>query len=80
MRRLAPALWQATAEGRALPGYVPFLLALARWEGLIQVEEDELVAHEPALEAWRGLIRRCSSWRMTRWKGEEVLVLHLQIG
>jgi hypothetical protein len=51
---LAPALWQATAEGRALPGYVPFLLALARWEGLIQVEEDELVAHEPALEAWRG--------------------------
>lgn len=54
LRRLAPALWQATAEGRTLPGYVPFLLALARWEGLIQVEEDELLAHEPALEAWRG--------------------------
>lgn len=54
LRRLAPSLWQATSEGRAPVGYVPFLLALARWEGLIRAEEDELEAHEPALEAWRG--------------------------
>ena len=54
LRRLAPALWQATAEGRARPGYVPFLLALARGEGLLRTEEEEFVAHEPALEGWRG--------------------------
>lgn len=54
LRRLAPALWRVADDGRARPGYVPFLLALARWEGLIQVEDEELAAREPALERWRG--------------------------
>ena len=54
LRRLVPALWLATDEGRARPGYVPFLLALARWEGLIQLDDEELAAQEAALEGWRG--------------------------
>jgi Helicase conserved C-terminal domain len=51
LRRLAPALWTTSGE-RARPGYVPFLLALARDEGLVRVV-DERYEVTAAAEAWR---------------------------
>lgn len=53
LRRLAPALWGTGDEGRVRPGYVPFLLALARDEGLVRVEEERAEIDEPAVERWR---------------------------
>ncbi len=54
LRRLAPALWGATAEGRARPGYVPLLLDLARDAGLVRVEEERFEVVAAALDPWRG--------------------------
>lgn len=52
LRRLAPTLW-ATAGGGARPGYVPFLLHLAREEGLVRAEDETLVA-TATTDGWRG--------------------------
>ena len=54
LRRLAPALWGATDEGRVRPGYVPLLLELARDLGLVRVEDERFEANAAALDPWRG--------------------------
>lgn len=54
LRRLAPALWGATDEGRIRPGYVPLLLELAQAIGLVRVEEERFEANPAALDPWRG--------------------------
>ena len=54
LRRLAPALWGATDEGRVRPGYVPLLLELAQGSGLVRVEEERFEANPAALDPWRG--------------------------
>lgn len=52
LRRLAPLLWRG-AGGAARPGYVPFLIELARDEGLARFDEDDRLAATGAVEEWR---------------------------
>ncbi len=68
LRRLAPLLW-ASADGVPRPGYVPFLIHLARDEGLIRAGEEAFEA-TGAVEAWRDrTFNEQSRVLFNRWRG-----------
>ncbi|MGN6697833.1 MAG: helicase-associated domain-containing protein [Thermomicrobiales bacterium] len=67
LRRLAPALWTTSGE-RVRPGYVPFLLALARDAGLVHLA-DERYEVTAAADAWRNLsFAEQTRALFTRWR------------
>lgn len=82
-RRLAPALW-TTVAGRARPGYVPFLLALARDAGLVRLDDE--TAPTPTGEAWRNRTfleqtrALCDRWRAMQGWPEGLSQDDLQLG
>jgi Flp pilus assembly pilin Flp len=69
LRRLAPALWAVADDGRARPGYLPFLLELARDAGLVRVEEERFEPIVSALDPWRGQSFAGQTRQLfTRWR------------